>query len=341
MSEGTKIEWTHRPGTIPATMNALVGCQKVSQGCARCYAIEVAHIRAGNPLQVLQDKFAGTTRAEGGKRVWTGKVTLTEKALLDPLRRKKPRTYFVNALSDLFYEGVPNEWVDKHWAVFNACPQHTFIVLTKRPERMKEYLTVRNGNHPGGIKMPLENVWLGCSVENQETANARIPELLQTPAAVRFISAEPLLESINLTAIRFEPGGSGGPVYVDALRGTFCSVGGSGYPAWGRLNQVIVGGESGNGARPMHPDWARSARDQCVSASVPFFFKQWGDLAPGAQQANYASAGKMFTRIDIAGNPSNDPTKWLASDALFYKVGKKAAGHLLDGVEWRQFPEVS
>jgi protein gp37 len=109
-------------------------------------------------------------------------------------------------------------------------------------------------------------------------------------------------------------------------------------PEHGCLDWVIVGGESGPGARPMHPRWARSLRDQCVAAGVPFFFKQWGDLAPGAQQADYSRKGALFTRIDVAGNPSNDPTLWNASDALFYRVGKKAAGRLLDGREWNEMP---
>lgn len=333
MSDNTRIEWTHRPGTIPATMNALVGCQKVSQGCAHCYAIEVAHIRASNPLPIIQEKFAGTTRVEGGKRVWTGKVTLTEKALLDPLRRKKPRTYFVNALSDLFYEGVPNEWVDKHWAVFNACPQHTFIVLTKRPERMKEYLTVRNGNHPGGIKMPLENVWLGCSVENQETANARIPELLQTPAAVRFISAEPLLGSIDLNLI---------PRPFEFHQSPY------GWTTWlaQRLRWAIVGGESGHGARPMHPDWATTLRDQCVSSGIKYFFKQWGEWKDGSDFADDAMAvlndGRMCdgTKESLEKLDRDSPVM-PCRPTMMRKVGKKASGHLLDDVEWHQFPEVS
>jgi len=176
-------------------------------------------------------------------------------------------------------------------------------------------------------------VWLGVSVENQKAADERIPKLLATPAAVRFLSCEPLLGPVDLRklALPAQNEFAAHECSLDAL-----SVFINGVAA---LNWVICGGESGPGARPMHPDWARGLRDQCATAGTPFFFKQWGEWAPGAQQADYSRKGAAFTRIDVAGNPSNDPTMWLASDALFYRVGKKAAGHLLDGVEWHQFPE--
>lgn len=340
MSEGTSIEWTHRPGTRPATMNALVGCQKVSQGCRHCYAIEVAHIRAGNPLRVLQDKFAGTTRVEGDKRVWTGKVTLTHKALFDPLKRVKPRTYFVNSLSDLFYEEVPVDWVDQHFAIFALCPQHTFIILTKRPERMKAYL-----QNPDGLRQvnrkcthilqaqycgipsnwPLPNVWLGTSVEDQETADDRIPHLLETPAAIRFISAEPLIGPLDIWAFLR------GKIRDESLK----ALGSALLPG---LDWAICGGESGKGARPMHPDWPRYLKDQCATAGVPYFFKQWGEWLPLSDYDPFVhgmKADKYAHQFAWHAGVKNDAELPISC----YRVGKKAAGHLLDDVVYQNFPE--
>jgi len=212
---------------------------------------------------------------------WTGKVALIESALYHPLRWRKPRRIFVNSMSDLFHQDVPDEWIDRVFAVMALAPQHTFQVLTKRPERMRAYMTTRQRDTvypdravlaylpaPDPLSLrtpswPLPNVWLGKSVEDQPTADARIPHLLATPAAVRFVSAEPLLGPVDLTAYMF---GAHQTEETD-----WCAR---------RLNWLIVGGESGPGARPMHPDWARSLRDQCAAASVPFFMKQMARKAP-------------------------------------------------------------
>jgi protein gp37 len=375
MAEGTKIEWTHRPGTTPATMNALVGCQKVSQGCANCYAIEVANIRAGNPLPVMQQKFAGTTKVQGGKRVWTGKVTLSEKALLDPLRRKAPRTYFVNALSDLFYDGVPDKWIDSHFAVFALCPQHTFIILTKRPRRMLEYFnSAANSNvqlkavgivsewlentrntkwfqqlerqpvivsfTPEGTKVrtgfawPLPNVWLGVSVEDQATADERIELLRKTPAAVRLISAEPMMGEINIEShLCTACSVCGAPMLVHKRRlvpGCHHGV----EMAMRPLDWVICGGESGPKARAMDPKWARSLRDQCAAAGVPFFFKQWGEWRCGERKKD-----KLLIETLPGVRVPKYPDSHLFPDGTeALRIGKKAAGHLLDRKQWHQFP---
>ena len=174
MSANTKIEWTDE------TWNPMVGCSKVSEGCRNCYAMHVAHVRAGNPA--MQAKFGGTTKREGGKTLWTGKVNLSEESLLLPLKWKNPRRMFVNSMSDLFHESVPDEWIDRVFAVTALDPQHTFQVLTKRPERMRTYLNFRTGNREDSIgeqtyqlsgrreyfmvEMPLPNVWFGTSVED-------------------------------------------------------------------------------------------------------------------------------------------------------------------------------
>jgi protein gp37 len=354
MSRNTGIEWTD------ATWNPIRGCSRVSEGCRNCYAETVANrfCGPGSPYEGVVQIGAGGK----GNGKWNGEIKFVEKHLLNPLRWKKPQRIFVNSMSDLFHEKATDEMLDRIFAVMALCPQHTFQVLTKRPERMVKYLDAvkRTGMLSWGFqasralhqltgvndlqrdikaapKFPLPNVWLGVSVEDQKAADARIPLLLQTPAAVRFISYEPALGPVDLEDLsRIFPDGSewrfGCLAANDVQLSDDPDFGGA------RIDWVICGGESGPGARPMHPDWARSVRDQCVAADVPFFFKQWGELAPGAQQADYSRAGKMFTRIDIAGAPSNDATRWAASDALFYRVGKKAAGNLLDGQVWQQFP---
>jgi len=302
MGQRSRIEWTE------ATWNPIVGCSIVSPGCTHCYAMRMAaRIEAMARAGRLDDEgdvvrgakrlahYDGLTKTVKKKAVWTGKVALApEHILLKPLRRRKPTMWFVNSMSDLFHEDLPDEWIDRVFAVMALCPQHTFQVLTKRSKRMRDYLTtVAHEPHrntvrrfagafstlrtplPKDFNVPLPNVWLGVSAERQQEADERIPDLLATPAAVRFVSAEPLLGALDLTP-------------------------------WltGVLDWVIVGGESGPGARPMHPDWVRSIRDQCVSAGVAFFFKQWG--AP----------------LNGHGDPS--------------QVG--AAGRLLDDREWNEMP---
>lgn len=316
MGQNTKIEWTD------ATWNPIIGCSRVSEGCRNCYAEGIAG-RFGNGSPTV---YSGLTQIVNGRSVWTGEIKET-KQLLQPLGWKKPKRVFVNSMSDLFHKNVTDEMRDRIFAVMALAPQHIFQVLTKRPERMLAYMTEaqpqvwdamtrtphRTVNRVGGAALawPLPNVWLGVSVENQAAADERIPLLLQTLAAVRFISAEPLL----------------GPILLD-------------FPRAGRLpsvDWVIVGGESGPGARPMHPDWARGMRDQCVAAGVPFFFKQHGEWMP------------VFTGID----PSKNDSKCRIHDGFtfppndgeqigqhMWKVGKKGAGHELDGKMWQQFPAV-
>lgn len=292
----SKIEWTER------TWNPIAGCSKVSAGCKNCYAETMAKRLVNIPT--TPKKYNGTIT----NLHWSGVVNFDEKALLEPLRRKKPTMYFVNSMSDLFHYNVPFEWVDKIMAVIALCPQHTFQVLTKRPERMKEYFDRKwtYGEIPAyvgyfrdtlGYKQtenyyfPLQNLWLGVSVENQDQADKRIPYLLETPAKIRFLSCEPLLEEIKFrTQVDFEnQGGYDDPDYqiTDYLKG---SVHIAKYNIHSendfatfdlpKIDWVIVGGESGANARPMHPDWVRSIRDQCLEAGVPFFFKQWGGKTP-------------------------------------------------------------
>ncbi len=266
----SKIEWTQK------TWNPVAGCSDKSPGCTNCYAKKMA----GRLEAMGVKKYEGLTVLQGSHRVWTGKIAFDEQALLAPLRRKKPTRYFVNSMSDLFHENVTDEQIDRIFAVMALCPQHTFQVLTKRPERMLAYLRQVSDERdmqrwvnaavefdlPSPMfdaavaewEWPLPNVWLGVSVENQATADERIPPLLQAPAAVRFISAEPLL----------------GPVDVEAFLGDGESaIGGMEFI---ELDWVIVGGESGPGARPFNIEWARSIVQQCAAAGVACFVKQMG-----------------------------------------------------------------
>jgi protein gp37 len=303
----TKIEWTEK------TWNPIVGCSVVSPGCTNCYAMKMAYrleamapsdVSTGNPHML---HYVGTTQESRGGPVWTGRIKQAPLNIQrQPLERKKPTTWFVNSMGDLFHEFADEDWIASVFLVMAQCPQHTFQVLTKRSERMRfllndsefvdglrSSLQIIDDPDQQPLEWPLPNVWIGVSAENQEQADLRIPDLLATPAAVRFVSAEPLLGPVDFS--RFTP--------RDRFYNAVCEhcgyVGSTEY--WfesrnvddadvvcsrcnkisiaeevGQLDWIIVGGESGPGARPMHPDWARSIRDQCQAAQVPFFFKQWG-----------------------------------------------------------------
>ncbi|CAN7416144.1 DUF5131 family protein [Paraburkholderia hospita] len=296
MSAKTSIEWTD------ATWNPLRGCSRVSDGCRNCYAEKVA-MRFRGEGQPYEGLVRMTT--QGPK--WTGEIKLVPAALREPFGWATPRRVFVNSMSDLFHESVPFDFIASVFAVMSVTTRHTYQVLTKRPARMLEFFkwvadydgifdddrisnTLANmdiprvPHRPGrggydncGPGFPYENVWLGVSVEDQRTANERIPLLLQCPAEVRWISAEPLLGPVDLTHMPH-----GDESDLDALRGQISyamqHVAMPPSAASSRIDWVVCGGESGHGARPMHPDWARSLRDQCAAASVPFFLKQMGGI---------------------------------------------------------------
>lgn len=297
MADNTKIAWTN------ATWNVFVGCTKKSDGCKNCSAIRDANRLSHNPHPKIAAKYAGTVTDDG--KNWSGRINFDEETLLLPLRWNRPRMIFVNYTSDTFHAGVPDEWIDRLFAVMAFCPQHTFQVLTKRADRMRDYINnaetrFRVGDAIIGLpqtdewlrkmsgdelvdftgaeysgvdyasEWPLPNVWLIASVENQEMADERVPQLLQTPAAVRGLSVEPLLGPVDLSKHLTGHEEAG---------------------AWPRpgncvaytppLDWVIVGGESGPGARPFHVAWARSVVRQCEAAGVPCFVKQLGARVHG------------------------------------------------------------
>lgn len=333
MADNTKIEWTD------ATWNPITGCSVTSPGCTNCYAMQLAGTRLKH-----SPSRKGLTQPSKAGPVWTGEVRFNDHELLKPLRWKRPRMIFVCAHGDLFHESVCDAWIDKVFAVMALSPQHTFQVLTKRSGRMRRYV---NGFTCDGARRyhvtqasiameeegltndffvdcawPLPNVWLGVSVEDQQRADERIPDLLATPAAVRWISAEPLLGPVDAHDFLFPVG--------EGSRGT---PSGLLVPVSVRpgLDWVVAGGESGQNARPMHPEWARALRDQCAAAGVPFFFKQWGEWVP------YDEDHHDDTPLDPAGfvSPGNrSAVFWpdASGPTMMIPAGKKRAGRLLDGV---------
>lgn len=395
----TKIEWAHAGlgrgetwnpirARNKATGNTGWYCEKVSPACDNCYAERL-------------NKKPGATGGTGlpykpGHR-GDVEIYLDEKTSLAPIKWRAPRGIFVCSMTDLFADFVPDEWIDHIFAVAALCPQHRFLCLTKRPKRMQEFVDRLVGlanaaikfdgtvlfdefphvttsiAHPQGIReWPLPNVWLGVTAEDQRRADERVPDLLATPAAVRFVSIEPILGAVDLRRIEIVPTSlnargnikrSG--IRVDALTGKSVESGLSYHSDWNgegappttpppRLDWAICGGESGSGARPMHPDWARALRDQCAAAGVPFFFKQRGEWSWSENPMVEGSDAYETTR-------NNDhPQDWRERDCgvicmrrdgslcdglgahdgseFLYRIGKRRAGRLLDGAQYSEFP---
>ena len=259
----TGIEWTHVPGYKGATWNPVRGCTKISPGCKHCYAETFAERWRGVPGHPYEQGFD---------------LRLVPEKLDEPLRKTKPHAYFVNSMSDLHQDGVPHEFLRVAYAVMQAAPRHIFMVLTKRAERMRDDLSALRDDRgdvprlPGGLALPRfmvgdtpvpPNVWLGVSVEDRKYGLPRVDILRTIPAAVRFLSVEPLLEDL----------------------GDFDMTG---------IHWVIVGGESGHKSRPFDLAWARRIRDQCKEQVVPFFFKQTGDRPVEWREAKRDSEGNVF-----------------------------------------------
>lgn len=399
----TKIEWTDE------VWNPTTGCDRISPGCLNCYALTMAKRLKGMGQAKYQTDGDPRTSGPGFG------VAVHPDSLTEPLRWKKPRKVFVNSMSDLFHARVPREFLARVFAVMAATPQHTYQVLTKRPDRAARILTdlctCGNGCVPGthfrsemewaatshsptyvpGLEhgiyhrsgWPLPNVWIGTSVENQKYADLRIPALLNTPAAVRFLSCEPLLGPVDLWGPLVP--GRGRPKLTYWLDGR---------PGWGpeqtddrgcvfqgmavgpRIDWVIVGGESGPRARAMHPQWARTIRDQCEHSGVPFFFKQWGEWGPApfivrvcdpntgwqgtdeelaaakkdseARGATHVHTGNWFEEDgerqywlhEIGHKPWSLERVALPDEtAAIRRWGKQAAGRELDGRTWDEFPK--
>jgi len=319
----TKIDWaTH-------VWNPTVGCTAVTNGCRYCYARRLHDQRHKAALE--------------GKRVPAlylkpfSEVQMLQARVDDPLRwRLYPRRrIFVDSMSDLFHQDVSDDFIARLWASMRLAPTHSFLILTKRPERAAEFTNseefankVRDRLASSDWQWPLPNVWIGASVSNQADLEKFMPYLRRVRAAGRFLSVEPMLGSMDLTPW-LHPDYEGiqkqaewTPVDVDDYR-------------YNSIDWVICGGETGGKyqARPVHQNWVRDLRDQCVVSGTPFFFKQWGDAIPydQATEKQRETAKSGFTTI--AGNgESGDVGHWL-------RLPKSKAGHLLDGVEWRQYPD--
>lgn len=339
----TTIEWTEKSwNPIAAYYKGKRGwmCSKPSAGCKNCYS-ERMNMRLGNGLRYTPENVA--------------KVDWQLVNLDEPGKWRKPALCFVESMGDLFHEGLPDELIERVWSQMLEYPQHTFQVLTKRAARMRELVA----RFTQDATRSADHIWLGVSVENQEQADKRIPELLKIPARVRFLSCEPLLGPLDLSKWLQACSECGEAPGLDWRWTGKEWQHHHGYPyghapaKWinNKIHQVIVGGESGPGARPMHPDWARSLRDQCQAARVPFFFKQWGEWIGGKfdyrkskMVCGATETGKEFGRIFWT-NPG-EPKVHLWDEADHYWtnasacVGKKAAGRLLDGREWDEMPGV-
>lgn len=322
MSDGTPIEWTD------ATWPIVAGCEKESPGCKNCWAIRDSWRLAHNPNPKVSVVYKGTVHKVGSQLAWTGMVRPLPERLAWPLHWRKPRKIFVCSQSDLFHPKVPFDFIDQAFAVMAMCPRHKFQVLTKHPDRMLEYFSdpsraaaiggaqfeMASANlrmvvegYTGLVhtRLPLKNVWLGFSAENQKYFDLRWPQIkdLAYTGWLVWASLEPLIGPINL-----------GQAFTLITRDK--------YARETLLKWVVAGGESGPKARPSHPDWFRSLRDQCAAAGVlfggvPFLFKQWGAWAPP---------------IAEDGVPPG------AVEERMYQVGKKAAGRTLDGIEHTAFP---
>ena len=233
MTTTSKIEWTEQ------TWNPIVGCTKISAGCKHCYAETMAKRLKAMGTPGYEDGFA---------------LRLLPERLADPIKRRKPTVYFVNSMSDLFHEKVPEAYIEQVFEVIAATSQHHYQILTKRAARMARYFRDR--------AVP-PNVWLGVSVENRRHGVPRIEHLRRVPARIRFLSVEPLLEDVGDLDLR-------------------------------DIHWVIVGGESGPKARPMKPEWAESVRQQCVEQDVAFFFKQWGGWGADGKRRAKSKNGRLL-----------------------------------------------
>lgn len=309
----TSIEWTDY------TWNPVTGCTKVSQGCKNCYAETM------------------TTRFE---KVWGHsfkEVVCHQDRLNEPItmgKRLHGKKVFVCDMSDLFHEDVPERFIMEVIQVITICKDTTFQILTKRIERALDFFNRFVPKYFNGLEenyFPIQNLWIGTSCEDQKTANERIPCLIHIPAVVHFISCEPLLGPIDLRKID--------PRERLKSEHVFCYDVIDNTEGPSAIQWIIAGGESGRSARPMHPDWVRSLRDQCSSCDVPFFFKQWGEWMPISRPLT-SSEINVLPEVYKSSNFLQFSSDIINEDnAEFYRAGKSQSGNKLDGKQYLQFPE--
>lgn len=311
MAENSKIEW------CGPTWPIVTGCEEDGPECANCYAVRGAHRMGSNPNPKLSEVYQGLTARKGSKNKlhWNGQIRLLWDRLDWPAKRFKPGDkVFVTSMGDLHHKDVPNEFLLEVYKVMEANPDKIFQVLTKRPQNLRRWVCEDAPKLHNWQGWPLPNVWVGTSVGRQQST-WRIDELVKTPAVIRFLSCEPLLGPLDLS--KWLPNPESWSENIAR--------------AWDEdthtVDWIIAGGESGPNARPVNPDWVRWLRDQCQQAEVDFFFKQWGEWLPCDHDPESLKFGK--------------PVDTLIGETYSYrKVGKKAAGRLLDGREWSEMPEI-
>jgi len=350
-----KIQWLNIPGFQGKTWNPLLGCREKSEGCDNCYAVKQAFRLA----HMGQERYMDVTMFP--EKGWNGKSLKVGTAINAPFKWKSPSVIFVCSMGDLFFDKHKFTDIDEIFAVMASNPQHIFIVLTKRPQRMLKWFNWKDTSwdnegmrgderiryycwHNHGVKIeskdwkwPLQNVWIGVTAENQKQANKRLPVLTKVPSAVKFVSIEPMLEPVDVSLWQYT--GFDEPPYDDVI------------------NWVICGGESGHNARPLHPDWVRSVRDNCEKTGTPFFFKQWGEylfIEETAQPPFYRAPN---TGDEFDGNGINfydpetcEPGKWMGHKfiedldtlgGMYWNAGRKLTGNLLDGKTHENYPELT
>ena len=318
MAADSAIEWTDK------TWTPIVGCDAVSPACANCYAALMA-----TRLEAMgQEKYRGVATRVGNKGKWAGRINLWEPEVLAPLSVRKPKRWFLTSMGDVFHDGVPFAFIDRLFAVMALTPHHTYYVLTKRADRAANYAaglhdephrdTVRRlaaalpPHVPipdAGITIPLPNVLIGCTAEDQPRADARRQHMERIASAgwQTFVSYEPALGMVD-------------------------------WAGWEFLSWLISGGESGHGARPSHPDWHRAARDFCAAHGIPYMMKQWGEYLPAGQRLGITLGTDADGREIDMGSALRTGQAIAMSNLWTYRVGKKAAGRLLDGREHTEFP---
>jgi len=369
-SHDTGIEWTHHPGFKGVTWNPLVAidketgdrgwfCTHVSTGCANCYAEKLN-------VEGMGGRF-GTGHEYKYQNL--GQIRFEERGIDKPIRWQKPRCAFVNSMTDLFHEKVPEEIIDRTFAAMALAPSHRFLILTKRPSVMNRYLSAKEtaprvaGEIPGLIEeehqideewaetrahkigrhetpWPPENVWIGVSAEDQDTANDRIPTLLSCPGSVRFVSVEPIIAPVDLTEVETTDVATGQMRRFNVLSRR--KEDGLYFPHAAEtraMDWVIAGGESGPNARPPHPRWLRSLRNQCLDEDVPFFFKQYGAWKPIQCLLDPLRAEARETetqRVKTAASGSPGAPQVMAT---MYRVGKDSGLDELGGKTYREIPD--
>lgn len=289
----SKIEWTDY------TWNPISGCTKISQGCKNCYAERFAGRRL-KPFNTTV--FSGFSLSQRPRKFTD--IEFHPESFKRLKKIPNGSKVFVCSISDLFHDLVKDVWLDNIFREFEYNRDLIFQVLTKRPQRALEYLMKKQLKY-------LPNVWIGTSVEDQETADERIPILMKIPAALKFLSIEPMLGPVDIL------GSMANGLDVEH----FIEYGSISREGIAKIDWIICGGESGPGARPMASDWVRSIRDLCLDYKIPFFFKQWGEYIPKDQIIDYDKSD-LYAKMD------------------FIKQGKKHTGNILDGVVYNQFPQV-